>query len=132
VAERRGAGGVGGDDAAGKCPGEGRRRRKPGVRACERFLHRGDRHPGLDANESWSDLEDAVQLLGRKNHFPHRRRSAGERRLRAHGQQRPGRADDGGHVGNRTGHGDRRGVAAREVRGVGQILGIQDRTCRRL
>ena len=97
VLERRRAGGVGGDDAADERAGECRRRRIVAAGACQRGveierasrrLRRGRRRSPI------SRMRFSRDVL--RSRFAHRRRAAGQRRLRAYRQHAGGGLQDGG------------------------------------
>ena len=117
VLERRGARGVGRDDAAGERAGEGRYRRIPARSRRQLGLQRGERHTRADAGVVAIEL-DAGQLRGGDDESGRGRRASGDRGLRADREDVRRVADQrgDGRFAARPCH--RVGVSASNVRGV--------------
>jgi len=119
VLEGGGAGCVGGHRAADERAGERRRRRIVLAGRPERHIEIRERHARLHARPIRSDFEDAIEPRGAEQHLAHRRRAAGERRLRADWQHRARRSQNVGDLRFTRRQGDSRRVPAWKV---GRVL----------
>jgi hypothetical protein len=125
VPERRRPCRVRRDDAAGERPGERRDRGEPGAVHRQDFLNHGHGHAGFDADLRGPGVEHAGELLRGQNDLAHRRRAAGQGRLRADRQHRCRAPDDVGDFVDGARNDDRGSVPAGEVRRVREILRLQ-------
>jgi hypothetical protein len=99
VLERRGARGVGGDDAPHAGATEGWRGRIVRAPAFKRRIEHRERDAWFDANPSVAELEDAIQPGRAEDDFAHRCGAAGQRRLGADGQDGVGVHEKGRDLG---------------------------------
>jgi hypothetical protein len=118
VFERRGPGGVCRHGAAHAGAVVGGRGRVVAPRAGKRVLERREHHSRLDADAVIADVDDVGEPRGVEDDLAHRRRAAGQRRLRTNRQHAVEGAQHGGHFGFAAGERDAGSVAPVVVRRI--------------